>query len=180
LVNNDPKRLDEVYIKMLGPGGDKLLSDEVKWLAVTHKSFDQGKRGFNDRLMYLGRRIISLQASLALLSGPQATIINPNQEDQYGRKPFTHPALNGLQGLTEGAKHDVLNKTRLSNLAKRYGIDLVTRWKPARTVELPNSGADAVYTASLYAIVGAIALERGGEVAIRVAKEKILNPLGLL
>jgi hypothetical protein len=53
-VNEDPKRLDEAYIKMLGPGGDKVLGDEVKWLAVTHKSFEHGKRGFNDRLAYLG------------------------------------------------------------------------------------------------------------------------------
>jgi large subunit ribosomal protein L15 len=53
-VNDDPRRLDEAYTRMLGPGGDKVLSDEVKWLAVTHKSFDHGRRGFNDRLAYLG------------------------------------------------------------------------------------------------------------------------------
>lgn len=40
------------------------------------------------------------------------------------------------------------------------------------------SGSDAVLSTSLYAIVGAIALERGGEVANRVAQEKILAPLG--
>lgn len=54
LVNADPKRLDEFYIRMLGEGGDKVLSEEVKWLAVTHKSFDQGRRGFNDRLAFIG------------------------------------------------------------------------------------------------------------------------------
>jgi len=53
-VNEDPKRLDEAYVRMLGPGGDKVLGDEVKWLAVTHKSFEHGKQGFNDRLAYLG------------------------------------------------------------------------------------------------------------------------------
>lgn len=53
-VNEDPRRLDEVYLRMCGAGGDKLLSDEVKWLAVTHKSFDHGRRGFNDRLAFLG------------------------------------------------------------------------------------------------------------------------------
>jgi hypothetical protein len=53
-VNEDPKRLDDAYIKMLGAGGDKMLGDEVKWLAVTHKSFDHGRRGFNDRLAYMG------------------------------------------------------------------------------------------------------------------------------
>lgn len=54
VVNTDPQVLDNVYIAILGPGGDKMLSEEVKWLAVTHKSFDHGRRGFNDRLVYLG------------------------------------------------------------------------------------------------------------------------------
>lgn len=31
-----------------------MLSEEIKWLAVTHKSFDQGRRGYNDRLALLG------------------------------------------------------------------------------------------------------------------------------
>lgn len=53
-VNEDPKRLDDAYVKLLGPGGDKVLDEEAKWLAVTHKSFDHGRRGFNDRLAYLG------------------------------------------------------------------------------------------------------------------------------
>lgn len=53
-VNEDPKRLDQFYVRMLGEDGDKMLSEEVKWLAVTHKSFDQGRRGFNDRLAFVG------------------------------------------------------------------------------------------------------------------------------
>lgn len=53
-VNDDPEVLDKFYISLLGNGGDKVLSEEIKWLAVTHKSFDQGRRGFNDRLALLG------------------------------------------------------------------------------------------------------------------------------
>lgn len=53
-VNEDGKLLDSAYIKMLGDNGHRLLPDEVKWLAVTHKSFDHGRRGFNDRLAFLG------------------------------------------------------------------------------------------------------------------------------
>ena len=56
-VNMDPRRLDQVYVQILGQGGDKMLTEEVKWLAVTHKSFDQGRRGYNDRLAFLGRFI---------------------------------------------------------------------------------------------------------------------------
>lgn len=53
-VNEDPSRLDKVYTRVLGRGGDKMLTEEVKWLAVTHKSFDHGRRGYNDRLAFLG------------------------------------------------------------------------------------------------------------------------------
>lgn len=54
-VNEDPRRLDQFYIQVLGQNGNKMLTDEVKWLAVTHKSFDQGRRGYNDRLAFFGR-----------------------------------------------------------------------------------------------------------------------------
>lgn len=53
-VNNDPRKLDAMYERLLGPGGSKMLPEEIKWLAVTHKSFDQGRRGFNDRLALMG------------------------------------------------------------------------------------------------------------------------------
>lgn len=57
-VNADPAVLDQFYTRMLGNEGEKMLSEETKWLAVTHKSFDQGRRGFNDRLAFLGMRTI--------------------------------------------------------------------------------------------------------------------------
>jgi hypothetical protein len=52
--NEDPELLDKMYNRLLGPNGEKMLPDETKWLAVTHKSFDQGRRGFNTRLAYFG------------------------------------------------------------------------------------------------------------------------------
>ena len=55
-VNEDPARLDAVYVRILGEGGDTMLTDEVKWLAITHKSFDHGRRGYNDRLAFFGGR----------------------------------------------------------------------------------------------------------------------------
>lgn len=44
---------------------------------------------------------------------------------------------------------------------------------------LPASGLDMVLTQALYAIVGALALEQGGAVANRVARERVLLPAGL-
>lgn len=43
-----------MYTRFLGKTGPKMLSDETKWLAVTHKSFDHARRGFNDRMAFLG------------------------------------------------------------------------------------------------------------------------------
>ena len=53
-VNEDPEHLDKVYDRVLGTGGCEMLTDEVKWLAITHKGFDHGRRGFNDKLSFLG------------------------------------------------------------------------------------------------------------------------------
>ena len=36
-----------------------------------------------------------------------------------------------------------------------------------------------VYAQALYAIVGALALEQGGQVANKIARERILQPVGL-
>lgn len=69
-VNEDPKLLDAAYTAMLGKSGHTFLSEEIKWLAVTHKSFDHGRRGFNDRLAYLGMRewIFQVAAELQMLT----------------------------------------------------------------------------------------------------------------
>jgi large subunit ribosomal protein L15 len=53
-VNEDPEKLDAMFNRLLGQNGDKMLPDEIKWLAVTHKSFDQGRRGYNTRLAFFG------------------------------------------------------------------------------------------------------------------------------
>lgn len=54
-INKDQRKLDAFYTGFLGRGGDKMLSEETKWLAVTNKSFDAGRRGFNDRLAFFGQ-----------------------------------------------------------------------------------------------------------------------------
>jgi large subunit ribosomal protein L15 len=103
--------------------------------------------------------------------------------------------LNGLQGLSEEVESKVLDKARLSQLAEQYGLDKVTRWKPkqvrmiswaglgecANTTQADNlqgSGIESVLMTSLYAIVGAVALEKGGETANKLVQDKILSPLG--
>ncbi|KAK4991642.1 hypothetical protein LTR50_001650 [Elasticomyces elasticus] len=173
-INDDPARLDQAYRNMLGRDGDQLFSEEVKWLAVTHKSFDQGRRGFNDRLAYLGRRIVEMQCSLALLDAPK-----PHLEDTSQLLAEQDPALEGLNNITRFAKAQTLDKRRLSELAQQYGIGGVVRWQPRKVENLQSSGIDLVLAHTIYAIVGAVSLQKGGDVARQIVRERILQPLGL-
>lgn len=147
-VNDKPEVLDEMYNKLLGRGGDAMLPEEIKWLAVTHKSFDHGKRGSNDRLAFLGKafphcclmswgcggqavrlmaelgkRIVDLQSSLALLQMPQMR----GSQSQGG-----HPALQGLENVSAFSKQKILAPGRIARLAQTYGLASVMRWKPRK------------------------------------------------
>jgi large subunit ribosomal protein L15 len=142
-----------------------------------------------------GRRILNVQTNLALLHSPTATntqsLPNPNDD----REPFTHPALEGLANLTDVSLRDVLAKSRIAGLATAMGMREIIRWTPkdvriavctrdsnADNVQMNNlsaSGIELILAHTTYAIIGAIALQKGGTVAARVAREKILKPLGI-
>ncbi len=68
---------------------------------------------------------------------------------------------------------------------KGYELELCTRTLEAEADvlkqmgNLRTSGFPIVLTQALYAIVGAVALQRGGEVANEVVRGKIMLPLGL-
>ncbi|TAQ83971.1 hypothetical protein B7494_g7697 [Chlorociboria aeruginascens] len=173
--NEDPARLDNFYIKFLGRGGDRVLTEDVKWLAITHKSFDQGRRGYNDKLAFFGRRILNLQTSLELLYSSEIQRQASRKSFDDDRVPFTHPALDGLVNLTNVPLSEVLNKSRMAQLAGRMGMREILRWPS----DLDQSGIEVVLTTTVYAIIGAIALQRGGDVANAAARERVLKPLGI-
>ncbi|KAK2811516.1 hypothetical protein FQN50_002139 [Emmonsiellopsis sp. PD_5] len=151
-VNSDPKILDAFYGRLLGKDGHEMLSEEVKWQAVTHKSFDQGRRGFNDKLAYLDTPPLASETK---------------NEDPYGRTPFEHPALQGLDNLTAENKNMKINTRNMAKLGKLYGVE-----------DLAESGMELTLTQALYAVIGAVALEKGTAVANQITRERILQPLG--
>ncbi|KAK3291809.1 ribonuclease-III-like-domain-containing protein [Chaetomium fimeti] len=175
--NEDPAKLDAMYMRLLGSKGDRMLPDEIKWLAVTHKSFDQGRRGFNTRLAYFGRLIVSLETTRHILVTPAAAEDSPIQ-DPFNREPFQHSALANVDKLNIKQPMDVASKEKIAKLAIDVGLPEVTRWKPRMPEHLEGSGFIAVLNTSLFAIVGAISLQHGAETAQQVVREKILRRLG--
>lgn len=166
-VNESPQKLDDALTNLLGKGGDRLLPDELKWLAVTHKSFDQGRRGFNDRLAFLGKQIATMEAMQGILSSQfsspaaPAPSVHPTEgdigeaveglanegkgipEDIYGdrREPFQHVALERTDELSSLQATDIFSLKKLQKLAVETGIAEVVRWKPRKV-----SAATADYT----------------------------------
>ncbi|KAI8661225.1 RNase III domain-containing protein [Fusarium keratoplasticum] len=174
-VNNDPRKLDEVYERLLGQGGSKLLPEELKWLAVTHKSFDQGRRGFNDRLALLGRMTLIMETTKSIVAkDPIPGSIVP---DEFERTPFEHPQLQSLDNLTMEGPRDVAGKDKLYHLAAQVGLIDVVRWKPRLVRKLKASGLEVVLNGAIMAIIGAITLQHGAVVASQVVRERILARL---
>lgn len=47
-------------------------------------------------------------------------------------------------------------------------------------MNMRGSGQDVVMSSTIFAIIGAIALQKGGDVAAQYARERVLLPLGIL
>ena len=102
------------------------MNDWLIWVCEAY--FEEQEYGLLIRYRS-GRRIVELQASLHMIAG-SATTPEHTLPDRWGRKPFKHPALEGLAGLTSGRKKAVLEKKRTAQLASKYGLTSVLRWKP--------------------------------------------------
>ena len=130
-----------------------------------------------------------------------------SSEDAHGRQPFTHPALEGLDSLTNSTKMMLTSRLKVAGLAQKYGMHNILRWSPRKVSQectrisfsflffffppllltigsvkpenLANSGMDLILAHTMYAVVGAIALEKGGYMANKMAQERILEPLGV-
>ncbi|KAK4678884.1 hypothetical protein QC764_0029050 [Podospora pseudoanserina] len=179
-VNEDPEKVDAVYNRFLGKNGDKMLPDEIKWLAVTHKSFDQGRRGFNTRLAYYGRQVLALETMRSILANPlpgDAAQEAITFSDEHGREPFQHPALANVDKLYARQPWDVVSMEKIAKLAFDVGLGEITRWKPKMPENLELSGIVSVLNTSVLAIVGAVSLQNGAEAAHRVVRDRILRRL---
>ncbi|CEJ83957.1 hypothetical protein VHEMI03320 [[Torrubiella] hemipterigena] len=174
-VNSNPEVLDTMYNQLLGPAGSKMLPEELKWLAVTHKSFDQGRRGFNDRLAMLGRMTLMMEATKTIVSKQPAAAAKIS--DEFDRQAFAHEQLDPVDNLNLEGPNDLVGKDQLYKLAKSVGMLNVLRWKPRRPDKLSASGVEVVMNGAILAIIGAITLQRGLDVASGVVREHILPKL---
>ncbi|KAI1376545.1 ribonuclease-III-like-domain-containing protein [Hypoxylon crocopeplum] len=176
-VNEDPKKLDGVLNNFLGRDGERMLPDELKWLAVTHKSFDQGRRGFNDRLAFLGRQICVLEGTQSIITSPPKYTEPENNPFADRRTPFEDPALLSIDNLSSRQPSDLFSLEKLAKFALDIGLTEVVRWKPRMPENIKGSGFDPIMSGAVYAIVGAVSLHQGGKAASRIVRERLMKRL---
>lgn len=88
-----------------------------------------------DDIYIIGKWIVQLQASLALVRDTPSAQTIP-EKDSYDRTPFQHPALEGLESLTDDARSHVVSKKQLAQLGQKYGLQDVVRWEPKNVSNL--------------------------------------------
>ena len=120
-VNESAERLDAFYERFLGDGGHELLTEEVKWLAVTHKSFDQGRRGYNDRLAFLGMRPPPFLGSMA---GATVDVRVANEMWQQGSASWIYKRRSACS--TAKTAPSSTRPTRTGTSASPFGIRSLT------------------------------------------------------
>ncbi|KAI0907477.1 RNase III domain-containing protein [Ustulina deusta] len=176
-VNSDPQRLDDALNAFLGRDGERMLPEELKWLAVTHKSFDQGRRGFNDRLAFLGRQICIMEAMESIITAPpeyDKIVADPYAEK---RQPFEGPGLRSIENLSQHQPSDLFTPEKMGKLAIDTGLSEVVRWKPRMPENPIGSGLHIVMSGAIYSLVGAVALQHGGKVASKIVRDRIMKKL---
>ena len=80
---------------------------------------------------------MELQTSLNMIAN------SPGAEENRidTRTPFSHPAVDGIEFLTQEARNSFTHHSRVAKVARQYGMAEVARWVPkdVRPHTLPYS-----------------------------------------
>lgn len=149
------------YIK--GFLGDKYgISDELALQVITHKSFGNGIKPFNEKLGVMGSKIMNLFFAKYVTSTK-----TPNEM-----------TINGLNLDPLGSPMAKELTARLSNglFAKQNQLNTIMFWKSFNhDLSFESSGELRISAQMIYALVGAVTFTHGKQVAEQFLHEKFLN-----
>lgn len=140
------------------------LPDGLARQVFTHKSFDHGRQAYNEKLSFLGRRVLYLRLTEHLLDRPTSS-----------------------PGALEGRDLSAINTTRLESLLSLEsiarvapeGLSSLVRWQPKDSRDRAGSGERKVVAETVMALVGAIEIQFGAGAAKSFVDRRILPKLAL-
>lgn len=135
-------------------GSEYAIEDNVLLQVLTHKSFAHGSKPFNEKLAVSGSHFLKYKSA----------IHSVNTEK-------------GLSALGSAESRKVLSNNVLSGYVKQHGFADVMFWKKrdALITDEIKSGEVAVRAGVLEALIGALLLTRGKDVAEKFVSEKLLS-----
>ncbi|KAK6463965.1 ribonuclease-III-like-domain-containing protein [Scheffersomyces coipomensis] len=138
------------------------ISDELILQVLTHKSFGNGIKPYNEKLSAMGSKILSLFFTKFVVNKPSNNEL----------------AINGknLDVLGSPMAKELGGRYALGVFAKNHNLNSIMFWKSSsHTVGFLNSGELKVSAQMMYALIGAVTLSHGKLVAEEFIQEKILN-----
>lgn len=137
---------------------------------LTHKSFAQGSKPYNEKLSLLGFHFLKYCASIMSLEQPVLM--------DKGRKNIQNP-INGLNFANLGthSAKNIISKEVIGELVRLKGIDSLIFWNKRSTLESAKfNGQDTVRTSVLNALIGGTLIFNGYEKTAAYVNSELLNP----
>lgn len=191
----DPSEYHTFITSYTGIASSKQLSDAVAQQIFTHKSFKHGKAPYNEKLAFLGRRVLYAQLSSHIMSNSAhessiSTVDDTAASSDTSTTPSSpspaHDAsvVHEPRQLTlQKLESHYLSPDHIGTSALRIpGLAALLRWTPRDTTQLHASGQVKVAGDAMTALVGALELQCGGDVAaafVRRALVPVLTGTGL-
>lgn len=139
------------------------LSDDLLLQVITHKSFNNGIKPYNEKLSAMGSKLLNLYCAKRVIDTP-----NTNNETAINGKNF-----------------DTLGSPIAKELSGRYSAGIFARtsrlnsimfWKSYNhDLSFESSGEMKVSAQMIYALIGAITFIHGKRIAEEFIKEKLFS-----
>ncbi|AET41630.1 mitochondrial 54S ribosomal protein mL57 Ecym_8357 [Eremothecium cymbalariae DBVPG len=147
------------------------LPDDVILQCLTHKSFAQGSKPYNEKLALLGAHFLKLQASVHYLREPQLlSRVNPKNIQEN---------INGLNFTNLGTQAGklVISKFVTSEFVRLKQIDNLIFWNKRDSLQSEKfNGEHTVRTTVLNALIGGTLMFNGDEKAARFLEVELFDP----
>ncbi|ODQ65573.1 hypothetical protein NADFUDRAFT_82603 [Nadsonia fulvescens var. elongata DSM 6958] len=146
-------------------GSEFALPDSLALQVLTHKSFQHGFKGYNEKLALIGDKLLKVHIDSYAIQQESTNVTRVNQInfDCLGspmNKFLSNTNVLGEFALRHGLTDSIYWKCRLDNLGQSSPAD---------------SGLYSVAEKTMTAIVGAISLHHGGAKAAQFVNQKLLQ-----
>lgn len=138
------------------------ISDDLALQVLTHKSFGNGIKPYNEKLSAMGSKILNLFCAKLVTD---KTTTNEN-------------AINGknLDCLGSPIAKELSGRMSLGLFAKTTNLNRIMFWKSYNhDLSFESSGEMKVSAQMMYALIGAVTFTHGKEVAEAFIKEKLFD-----